>query len=144
MTVRSVSAKNRFTVAVASPRCMARTWQQQIRIQHDIAFPTNTNTCLSGNVEFCRSTSKIFFITNCYLFLICFLYFKVSQVHDTLSLTCKQLSDMHVHMRKQGRRSVTNSRPTASFICCSMVKFGVRSRGWGGVKAGAGCVIYHS
>ena len=46
---------------VASPRCMARTWQQQIRIQHEISFPTNTNICLSGNVESCRSTSKIFF-----------------------------------------------------------------------------------
>ena len=107
MTVWSVSAKKQVyrctaSARVASPRCMAWTWHQRIWIQHKISFPTDTNTCLSGNVESWRSTSKFIFNQNIYFSFICLLFFKVSQVRDTLSLTWKRLPDMHVHIRKHG------------------------------------------
>ena len=45
---------------------------------------------------------KSFFLQNIKFFLFVYCFFKVSQVLDTLSLTCKRLPDMDELIRKKG------------------------------------------
>ena len=129
MTVWSVSAKNRFTAhRVITHRFAYVHHAKMAPADLDSArnfLSDQYNTCISRIAGSCWLTSKSFFINVFNFFglvLFCFLRYRRLPIHGPLHVNgCLTSTYSYVNT---GRHSVTNGQLTASFTCCSMLKFG--------------------